>query len=305
MNKRFFAAFSLIAALLLSGCSLAQPEREHAAAEEDRMVGVLVTREPLDLFDAEGYFRDHAGQIANGGKISDADAQRYQNALFAEWSEAEQRYVFAGADGYAWLCTEETDGESAYTRMQNDDVFCDGKSAVHVTDAGTSYDFSTTLYARNNAGSVYFVVNPLYQTGDGRVYARSGSGIRFSSDEGSTASTTQTLSQTLTRTENGEKQEYSFQCAVKIQLAPEPDSVTLFWMDAQNGVLRWQTYAAGTLPEALDAEGAKFLVAVQTSADGTQTRTLYNAEDETQQLETLREGSAGLLSMQYTTLNWN
>ena len=51
MNKRFFAAFSLIAALLLSGCSLAQPEGEHAAAEEDRMVGVLVTREPLDLFD--------------------------------------------------------------------------------------------------------------------------------------------------------------------------------------------------------------------------------------------------------------
>ena len=87
MNKRFFAAFSLIAALLLSGCSLAQPEREHAAAEEDRMVGVLVTRKPLDLFDAEGYFRDHAGQIANGGKISDADAQRYQNALFAEDEE--------------------------------------------------------------------------------------------------------------------------------------------------------------------------------------------------------------------------
>ena len=173
MNKRFFAAFSLIAALLLSGCSLAQPEGEHAAAEEDRMVGVLVTREPLDLFDAEGYLRDHAGQIANGGKISDADAQRYQNALFAEWSEAEQRYVFAGADGYAWLCTEETDGEGAYTRMQNDDVFCDGTSAVHVTDAGTSYDFSTTLYARNNAGSVFFVANPLYQTGDGRVYARS------------------------------------------------------------------------------------------------------------------------------------
>ena len=53
MNKRIFAAFSLIVALLLSGCSLAQPEGERAAAEEDRMVGVLVTREPLDLFDTE------------------------------------------------------------------------------------------------------------------------------------------------------------------------------------------------------------------------------------------------------------
>lgn len=184
------------------------------------MVGVLVTREPLDLFDAEGYLRDHAGQIANGGKISDADAQRYQNALFAEWSEAEQRYVFAGADGYAWLCTEETDGEGAYTRMQNDDVFCDGTSAVHVTDAGTSYDFSTTLYARNNAGSVFFVANPLYQTGDGRVYARSGSGIRFSSDEGSTASTTQTLTQTLTRTENGENRNIPSNAPSRFSLRP-------------------------------------------------------------------------------------
>lgn len=99
MNKRFFAVFLLIAALLLTGCSLAQPESERTAAEEDRMVGVLVTREPLDLFDAEGYFRDHAGQITNSGMISDADAQRYQNALFAEWSEAEQRCIC----GRGWL----------------------------------------------------------------------------------------------------------------------------------------------------------------------------------------------------------
>ena len=271
------------------------------------MVGVLVTREPLDLFDAEGYFRDHAGQITNGEKISDADAQRYQNALFAEWSEAEQRYVFAGADGYVWLCTEETDGEGAYTRMQNDDVFCDGTSAVHVTDAGTSYDFSATLYARNNAGSVYFVVNPLYQTGDGRVYARSGSGIQFSSDESSTASTTQTLTQTLTRTENGEKQEYSFQCAVKIQLAPEPDSVTLFWMDAQNGVLRRQTYAAGTLPNWM--QGAEFL-SRGTRLPQTERRRGRSTTLRTRPasgFETLREETyfRGLLSMQYTTLNWN
>lgn len=305
MYKRMLLCCLLAAALLLSGCSLARPETQSANRAEDKMVGVLVTREHLDLFDMERYFQDNAEKIVTGGTVSEAETQKYRSALFSEWDEASQRYVFPDVDGYVYLCTEQMGETGTYTNMQNDDVFCGGASAIHVTDDGVSYDFSATIYAENNAGTLSFYMNPIYQTEDGRVYALTGSGITFSSDEGSSASTTQTLEQTLSRTENGEKQEYAFRCAIKVQLAPRPDQVTLFWMDAENGVRRQQTYAAGTLPKALKADGASFLVAVQTAQDGTQSCTLYSREEETQQLETLCGRENGLLSMQYTELDWN
>ena len=53
-------------------------------------------------------------------------AEKYSNALFSAWDDAQQSYVFPDTEGYVWLCTEESDESGDYTRMQNDDVFCDG-----------------------------------------------------------------------------------------------------------------------------------------------------------------------------------
>ena len=92
--------------------------------------------------------------------------------------------------------------------------------------------------------------------------------------------------------------QFSFSTEGGVQEATVTDSKTIEGVCALIQVL---SITAETDTGVLD-DG--LTVAVNT-ADGTQTRTLYNAEDETQQLETLREGSGGLLSMQYTTLNWN
>ena len=59
---RRFKYFLLAALLLcLSGCQLAQPE---AQTQADMLVGVMLTPEPLDLFDWEGY----AGQPFRAGR---------------------------------------------------------------------------------------------------------------------------------------------------------------------------------------------------------------------------------------------
>ena len=50
MRKKGLLAIILAASLLLSGCSLALPE-EDGYADGDPMVGVLVTTQPLELFD--------------------------------------------------------------------------------------------------------------------------------------------------------------------------------------------------------------------------------------------------------------
>lgn len=305
MHKKWCLILLLAAALLLPGCSLAQPEEGGADGENDPMVGVLVTMEPIDLFDMEGYFRDHAQTVLNGGDMRPEDTEKYQNVLWAEWNDAAQAYSFPDVDGYIWLCTSESDEEGDYSKMQSDPIFCDGMSHLSVTDEGESYTFSATIYAEyaNTASSFY--ANPIYQTADGAVYARRAAGVLLSGGDTVGTAMTQTQNQTLTETKNGEKQTRSFECAIRFEVTAAPQTVTLFWMDAEDGVLRQDTYAAGALPEKLDADGAQFLLAVEMAADGTQTRRVYGPENETQQLEALCEGNGKLLNKQYVTLNWN
>lgn len=306
MNKRVILMLLTAAALLLSGCSLARPDANTDTSGEDPMVGVLVTREPLDLFDAEAYLLDHVGSLQNGGTISRSDAEKYSDALFPVWDEAAQCYRFEGVDGYVWLCTEENDAEGSYTKLQNDDVFCDGKSSVQVTDDGEVYFFSATLYAVSEEDRrITFYMNPIFQTADGRVYAEAGSGISTSGSEGAYPSMTQTLQQELSQTANGEAQSRRFTCEIRLQLTAEPESVALFWMDADKGVLNQETYRAGTLPQTLDMQQADFLLCVEAAKDGTQTRSIYGPENENETLSTFCTRADGLLTKQKTALNWN
>lgn len=305
MNKRCVLPLLLAMMLLFSGCSLAQPEGSEAGGQDDPMVGVLVTLEPLNLFDMEGYFRDHAQTILNGGKIRPEETEKYQNALFAEWDDASQTYSFPDVDGYIWLCTIESDEEGSYSKIQTSPIFCDGTSHVSVTDEGESYVFSATIYAEYGNTASCFYANPIYQAADGTIYARSAAGVLLSGGDTVRTAMTQTQNQTLSETKNGEKQTRSFECAIRFEIAAAPQTVTLFWMDEEDGVLRREAYKAGSLPEALDADGAQFLLAIETGADGTQTRRVYGPEDETQQFEAFCEGNGNLLNKQYVTLNWN
>ena len=306
MSKKVLLALLLAAALLLAGCSLALPEDGDTVEDGDPMVGVLVTRQSLDLFDMDAYLRENGSKLLNGGTVSSADTEKYAQTLFAAWDEETQSYGFAGVDGYIWLCTEESNAAGDYTKMQSDGMFCDGSSAVNVTDEGESYTFSATLYAvkKNADATVGMFVNPLYQTADGHVYARAGQGISASGNEGAYPAMTQTLHQELTQNGKDGKTSRKFECTVKMQLTAEPEKVTLFWMDTEQGVLRQETYLPGTLPETLDAKEAQFLLCVETAADGAQTRKLYGPENETLTLETFLPAEDGLLEKQYTELVW-
>ena len=85
MRKEGLLAIILAALLLVSGCSLALPE-EDGKTDGDPMVGVLITTQPLDLFDSEAYLSENASTILNGGMIRADDAEKYSNALFTVFS---------------------------------------------------------------------------------------------------------------------------------------------------------------------------------------------------------------------------
>lgn len=301
MYKRSFLALVLAALLLLSGCSLAQPEAE--TQPRDRMVGVLVTTEYLDLFDVERYFEEHAAELLSGKEISAAEQKAYQNVLFAE-KDASGRYIFPDVEGWLWLSTRESDEQGSYVKMQNDPAFDGALNAIRETDSGTGYEFEATLYALNSGSVVSFYLNPVYQTEDGAVYAAQGHGMSMGSAEGSNASMSQTLTQTLSQTKDGETKEYSFSGKLTMQLVGAPERVTLFWMDEADGVLRREEYAAGSLPAELHADGAAFLLAIETAQDGSQTRTLCAPEDTDDRLSTFAPGTGSILDRQYASITW-
>lgn len=304
MNKRKILSLLLAAVLLLSGCSLARPETdEDAQQREDPMVGVLVTFEPLGLFDFERYFSDNADKIVNGGTVSAADAAEYQNCLFAEKNEA-GRYGFPGVEGYVWLCTHETDGENTSTVMQGDAVFCESKNEIATSDDGVSYKIAATIYQiPDDSGYASIYLNPLYQTTDGRVYAMSGSGFSTNTDGGA-GSMTARLNQTVSQTEGSKTTAQSFEAEIKYQMAAEPESVDIYWMSAEAGLIRQERYAPDAVPEQLDARGADFLVVVETGADGSARHTICDPETNDGQLQVLVPEENRMLILQFSEVIW-
>lgn len=303
MAKKRWWILALALCMILSGCSLAQQE-DSRTSSADPMVGVLVTLQPLDLFDFESYVNDNAGTILRGGEISQADAVRYQNCLFAKWDDDAQAYVFPQTQGYVLLNTRRQDEHGEYENLQTDDVFCHTRTALSYTDEEARHDFSSTLYAASKSGaSCAFFVNPIFQTADGRVYAQGGTGVSTNTDDGSRASMSKTLSQTTQQAENGETTARTFHCEITMQLTPAPTGAEVFWMTAQDGILQRETYAPGQFPAALDAQEAEFLLVIEHFADGSSTQTVFNAASTTSP-GALRAAEGNLLAYQTATVTW-
>ena len=66
---------------LLGGCQLAR-EDAGANAIQDRLIGVFVTTDYIDLFDAEGYLNENLKGFQNGNVIVDGDTRRYEGRLY-------------------------------------------------------------------------------------------------------------------------------------------------------------------------------------------------------------------------------
>lgn len=306
MKKYRFFALLLLLALTLSGCSLALPENESAAANDDKMVGVLITFEPLDLFDFESYFNDHAESILNGGTISQTDAKKYSGCLFAEKDEENGNYSFSEVEGIVFLCTEETDEAGSYIRTQGGEGIDVTKNHFTTTDSGEGFEFAGTIYfAPENRGDIVaFYTNPIYQTADGRVYAQSGQGLSGSWDEGSKGSMTATLSQSLEETKNGEKKSYSVEYAITMQAAAKPLYSEVFWMLNDGSVLRGERYELGAFPQELDARDADFLLFMEHAEDGSVRHEVYARDESDTQPHAFMCGEGSVLTAQYASIVW-
>lgn len=260
----------LLLALMLAGCAgcqLAKPEAERAP-EQDRLIGVYVTREHLDLFDMERYLADNAAELAEGGaaEVSAQDSETYGGRLWAV-RQADGDWVFEGLDGFGYYAYRYENGtaEESLGSHLDEGLVSDGMHLT-VTDDGERVELRANLYVTAGAGLTFYC-NPVYQTAGGAVYLMSGSGVQTNTGlEGEAAS--MTLEDTVTVTEDGGSRTDSCRVEVRFECVGTPEAVTFLQMDEESRVLRRERFAPEEVPEELTLEAGCAYVVAETETRG-------------------------------------
>jgi hypothetical protein len=310
----------------LTGFSLAQPGAAEPI-EKDKLVGVFVTTEYLDLFDFEGYLNDNIGKMTDntgtmptGGEINmNGDGAEYQGRLYATLKDrsfksddtgetvTSQEYVFEGVEGTSYFCYTISGKNGTYSSVSGGEALSDGHTNVSTTDNGEDISLDATIYVVPTVSHATYYMNPVYQSADGRVYAISGGGISFSGDGSEGAAFSRTLDATTTVTENGEAKTYKISAKISFSVVYPPKRISVLQFDSDGGILSREAYLPGALPETITPEkGCSYIVLESYKMSPEQvekvTRTLYQADDNT--LESFHCREDGICIKQYTALNW-
>lgn len=313
------------ALLVLTGCQLARTDQAEVP-KEDRMVGVYVTREHLDLFDADAYFQDHMEEVLSGGELT-ADTTPYEGRIYAELITEEienadgariqtQSYVFpeelGGIAFYASRISGAEEQEPYWTTTV-DPGLSDPQFGIHSNGMEDSVDLEGTIYVigeknvQTGKPYVSFYFNPVYQTPDGQVYLTGGTGSSFSTENGVGVGFTQTLSEEHRQEENGTESKTGCTVAIKVESMELPETITVQMLSRDHQVIWEADYAPGGLPEELTPVAGTAYVLMQTTrrqADGTELTDweIFDTQDEN--LATYRAMEDGICTKHLTKLNW-
>ena len=175
--KRIIALILLVC--LLSGCQLASEEK-HEDQRQDKLVGVFVTLEPMELgFDIEGWLNDNPGALKDGDvTLEPGEGMAYQEKLPV--TIREEGWVVPGHEGISvgryW------NGE--YWTGFSSEGICELNSNISATDAGDNIAVEGTVYFPADA-EVMLCTNPVYQTPEGEFYVIQGNSFHSAVETGS------------------------------------------------------------------------------------------------------------------------
>lgn len=281
----------LCAVLMMSGCSLAKEDGQGQTT--DRLIGVLITPEWLDVSDTDEALQNSG--LQDGTVKDDSGEER----LYAEMTEqtttdeetgetwTEKKYQFSDTTGLLCIAPRVTteDGESCMISSADDAV----EYSVNLlrTDDGDEMNLDVTVYLTASADpdeirEVY--VNPVYQADDDSVYAVSGQGFSFSASVNDGSELSQTISGETEITVDGKRQQERANITVHLGVMAQPEQITVRQMDGQSQCLSETVYEPGTLPETLTVQEKTAYVLVETAADengdATVSREIYEAQDD-------------------------
>lgn len=284
MKKLFVLLLTL--SLALTGCQLAtERTSKDGVINQDRLVGVVVTTEHLDLFDVEAYLQDNLDDVMDG-KIS-GDTSAYQGRIYAQ-EEVEQTttedgvpcttiyYNFDQIDGIQLLSYE------AQTILE------DGTVLANFTNGYTTEGFGVlsyggelnegTIYVPDDAEGVSIFTNPVYQDSEGKLYLVAGTGI---SSQCALGSMSQWITEEHTETIDGEETTVKREFKITVEGVHVPEKVVIYQMSGENEILDRQEYVPGQMPEELTpVEGCAYILVEQYAGEAV-TRELLEPGDRT------------------------
>lgn len=273
----------------LSGCQLAK-EDGMAQVEEERLVGVLVTKEYLDLFDMDRYLKDNISSFVDGKTTYVNEDKQYSGRIYAELKPKTLTHVESGKTVETWEYEfEEIDGISFFTAKMDS---TDGISSFHTYfDSAISDGYYTMGNESSIEGTIYRVptdydavyVNPVYQSSDGRVYVMSGSGYSSSGIEDEGSRFTSTLEEKHVIVEDGVEYEESFTVIVTIAVKTPIENVTVIQMQEDHTVVSQERYRPEELPEEIVFHSETEYVLVETMSHSSKgdviNREIYESGD--------------------------
>ena len=315
-HKLLTVALCAVMIIGLQGCRLAR-EDFATGTYEDRLVGVFVTAEFIDLFDFEQFFGNN-GDWAGGGEIAiNGTSQDYQGRIYAtdlsrtltsdtgETIETKE-YVFEDIDGIPFFSFHVANEHESYWSSVSDEAICNGAFHVSHGDDESSIVLEATIFSVS-ASLKTFYLNPVYQSADGSVYLMSGGGISGSGVHSEGPMMSQTLETVYTVTENGRTKTDSVSVTISVSFMYAPEAIAVLQMDEEARLIVRHEYAPGNLPEKIVAEsGAAFLI-VETRKQDHEGRLLISREiygSDAESIETFHARPDDMCVKIWTPISW-
>jgi len=261
MNKRIFAA-SLVLIGMLSALTACQLAMESVAPEDARLIGVFVSTEHIDLFDNMTF-----ENVAMGWGQPDFSAIFQPQRLYAEW---DVNFHFPGIEGMAFFSAMSPPVEG---------VFSEGVMAGH-SSAGVSGNRNDFHFGDNytrvvKEGTIYIVpgshtvvyVNPVFQTGCGRVFLEPGGGFSGMHNEAEGSVFSQTMTETTEITVNGVENTYSMSVTINVASMFAPKKIVVVQMDDASRIVSRVELAPGEVPMAFYTEAGVEYVIIEAHRD--------------------------------------
>ena len=280
----------ILAVCMLAGCQLASEEKKEDP-HQDKLVGVFVTFEPMELgFDIEGWIEDNG--ITDGAEISMEESLQYQEKLPVTLSD--EGWVIPGHEGISvgryW------NGE--YWTGFSSEGICEMNSNIAAGDDGDNIKVEGTVYFPADA-EVMLCTNPVYQTPAGEFYVVQGNSFHSHLQTGSMS---QSVRDEKTWTENGTSYTFCAEFTTTVQGVELAEKVVLVWMGGENEELSRAEYIPGELLEEIQPPtDAAYLIVEQLNGD-TIHRSLYQPEDE--QITVYYRGDQPWCMPKFTELLW-
>lgn len=315
MKKTKILLFVLILLLSMTGCQLARTDLE---STDDRLVGVLVTEEYLDLFDMEAYLNDNLN-LFKGDMVLDGDTSDYQGRIYASiipqtLTDEDGRTIededlsFDDLDGIHYVTARVERDNEKFNRVYSSDGIINGHTSYHYSDTEESVTLKGEIWMAHVNGNITAYINPVYVDGDGNYYVTAGQGFSTNGANAVGGVYTQKLEETHTITENGESKTISVSISISLGTMYEPEKYVLLQMDENNEIIQQETYLPGELPTDLLPAADTAYILLETHNRMAQenervTREIFNQNND--HISTFCANEKGFMIEKYTFIQWD